>query len=74
VPATIYAHFDQAATIKSLIYHVAGERTAEITAALPGGRNQVLAWDRRQAAPGIYLVVVVKNGQRVQTLKLGVTH
>lgn len=38
----------------------------------PAGRGQTLVWDCGDAAPGIYLVRVLKEGNFVETLKVSI--
>jgi len=65
-------HLDRAAAIKLDIFNLAGERVATLQEHLPAGRGQVMVWDCRDVAPGIYLVRVSRDGELVETRRVAV--
>ena len=67
---TFVFHLDAAAEVELVLYNPAGERVARITGDLTAGRGRTLVWNCRDAAPGLYLVRVLKDGGLVETQKI----
>jgi hypothetical protein len=67
-------HLEEAAEVKVTVYNMGGEAVARIEAQLPAGRGQVVTWDCRQAANGIYLAYVSINGRVLDKVKTAVVH
>lgn len=65
-------HLDRAATLRLDLFNSNGERIAGLDAALPAGRGQVIQWDCRDVAPGVYHVRLLKDGQAWEKLKVAV--
>lgn len=65
-------HLEQAAKVEIKIYNLAGERIAGLAENLSAGRGQVLSWDCRNCASGIFLAKVYVKGQERQTIKIAV--
>lgn len=69
---TFVFHLEQAATVKIMVYNLAGEQAAELSERFPAGPGQSLTWDCRDAAPGVYLARVLINGAEKAKLKVSV--
>jgi len=47
---------DHPAVAKLEVFNLAGERVSTVSAFLASNQNQILTWDCRQAAAGVYIV------------------
>jgi hypothetical protein len=60
------------ADVRVSLYNLGGERVADIAQRMPAGRDQAVAWDCRNAAPGLYLARIRVNGKEIATAKVAV--
>jgi hypothetical protein len=65
-------HLDQAASVKITIYNFTAEKISEIQTNLPAGAGQVVVWNCRNMAKGIYFAKVEINNTDVGKVKLAV--
>lgn len=64
-------NLDDGGDVQLMVFNCNGDLAAKVNATLSAGR-QVMAWDCHQAAAGVYLVQVVKDGKVVAKTKIAV--
>ncbi|MBN1595030.1 hypothetical protein JW933_03800 [candidate division FCPU426 bacterium] len=65
-------HLNRAAKVRIVIHNLFGEKVAEIQDSLAAGRGQVLEWDCRGIAPGLYIYRLLLNGEEKERHKIAV--
>lgn len=65
-------HLETAAQIKIIVYNLIGEQIAVIEESLSAGHGQVIEWDCKDVAAGIYFMRVFINGEEVEIIKAAV--
>ncbi len=69
---TFVMTLDQAAEVKIALYNLTGEPVSVVSARLGAGKNQVVIWDCKSVAPGVYLAQVNIPGQSTRKVKLAI--